>query len=340
MEVKGVVMAQKQGNLIFLLEGGEFYKVSHKYYPKAKVGDELNIIKRKPSRYKYIIPLVASFLLFFFLTSVFSNPIYGYVSIDINPSLELSINKRHKVIGVTPLNEQGEETFNSLDLIGKDIDLALSKIVLNFNEQGLFVQQEANLILTIVTTLEKNNDNFDLVIKESVKKALEENQVKNNSYVIPAKIDQRNQSSENGISTAKHVIQQISTNNGWEINKDVLINKGINETLKEKGINVEEVIKEAQEKNNSNNKSNNNSNKIKDEKHPPSPSNLNNNKNNTKDENHPSNRNNTKDENHPSIRNNTNDENHPSNKNNTKDGNHPSNESNNNVTPNNRTKNN
>lgn len=339
MEVKGVVMAQKQGNLIFLLEGGEFYKVSHKYYPKAKVGDELNIIKRKPSRYKYIIPLVASFLLFFFLTSVFSNPIYGYVSIDINPSLELSINKRHKVIGVTPLNEQGEETFNSLDLIGKDIDLALSKIVLNFNEQGLFVQQEANLILTIVTTLEKNNDNFDLVIKESVKKALEENQVKNNSYVIPAKIDQRNQSSENGISTAKHVIQQISTNNGWEINKDVLINKGINETLKEKGINVEEVIKEAQGKNNSNNKSNN-SNKIKDEKHPPSPSNLNNNKNNTKDENHPSNRNNTKDENHPSIRNNTNDENHPSNKNNTKDGNHPSNESNNNVTPNNRTKNN
>ncbi|QWB95739.1 hypothetical protein KHQ89_07350 [Mycoplasmatota bacterium] len=52
-----------------------------------------------------------------------------YVTVDINPSVELVINQREKVIYVNALNEDAEVLLMDLDLIGLDVDEAMDLII-------------------------------------------------------------------------------------------------------------------------------------------------------------------------------------------------------------------
>jgi len=52
-----------------------------------------------------------------------------YVTVDINPSVELIVSPREKVIYANPLNEDGELLLLNLTLVGLDLDVALELII-------------------------------------------------------------------------------------------------------------------------------------------------------------------------------------------------------------------
>lgn len=53
----------------------------------------------------------------------------SYVSIDVNPSIELALNRLDRVVSATAYNSEGEEILKDLSLKGKKYDVAIDMIV-------------------------------------------------------------------------------------------------------------------------------------------------------------------------------------------------------------------
>jgi hypothetical protein len=63
---------------------------------------------------------------------------YYYVSLDVNPSVMLEVNRFDKVISVQAMNEDAENVLKNLELKNKDIEEAVPEIVDEISEAGYF----------------------------------------------------------------------------------------------------------------------------------------------------------------------------------------------------------
>ena len=61
------------------------------------------------------------------------------ISIDINPSIELDVNRFDKIISVDSYNSDGEILSNSLDIMFKNYDSAIDEILKNETVLKLFI---------------------------------------------------------------------------------------------------------------------------------------------------------------------------------------------------------
>ena len=78
-----------------------------------------------------------------------NNAVTSVVSLDVNPSVELKVNKNEKVISATPQNEDGTIILEGLDLEGVPVDVALNAVIGSLLQHG-YVDELANSILITV----------------------------------------------------------------------------------------------------------------------------------------------------------------------------------------------
>lgn len=85
------------------------------------------------------------------------------INIDINPSIELGINRFDKVVSVNPLNDDGKKLAESLDIKFAGYDEALRKILDNKSVEALLSDNE---VMT-VTVIETNNAKSAEILSET-----------------------------------------------------------------------------------------------------------------------------------------------------------------------------
>ena len=51
------------------------------------------------------------------------------ISLDINPSIEIRVNQKERVLDVIPLNEDGRVVIGNMDLSGSDLDVAVNALI-------------------------------------------------------------------------------------------------------------------------------------------------------------------------------------------------------------------
>ena len=78
-----------------------------------------------------------------------ANAVASVVSLDVNPSIELNINKHEKVLSATPMNEEGADILDGMDLKGTQADVAMYAIIGSLLQHG-YVDELANSILITV----------------------------------------------------------------------------------------------------------------------------------------------------------------------------------------------
>lgn len=97
------------------------------------------------------------------------------IEFDVNPSIELEINKKEKVIEVTPLNEDGKKIIEDMDLKNTDVYVAVNAIIGSMLKNG-YLSVDSNSILVSVKNddVEKGNqlqekisNNIEEVLKAS-----------------------------------------------------------------------------------------------------------------------------------------------------------------------------
>lgn len=78
-----------------------------------------------------------------------NNAVASVVSIDVNPSVELKLNRNEEVISVTALNKDGETIIGTMDLNGTSVDVALNALIGSMIRNG-YIDDLANSVLVSV----------------------------------------------------------------------------------------------------------------------------------------------------------------------------------------------
>ena len=78
-----------------------------------------------------------------------NNAVASLVSLDVNPRIQLEVNKNEKVLSATPMNDDGAEILDGMDLKGTQADVAMYAIIGSLLQHG-YVDELANSILITV----------------------------------------------------------------------------------------------------------------------------------------------------------------------------------------------
>ena len=78
-----------------------------------------------------------------------SNDAFAVVGLDVNPSIELAIDKNEKVISAEAINEEGELILDGMNLKGSDVNIACNAIIGSMLTQG-YLNDSSNSVLVSV----------------------------------------------------------------------------------------------------------------------------------------------------------------------------------------------
>ncbi len=71
------------------------------------------------------------------------------VSLDVNPSIEIKVNQKERILDVTPLNEDGKKVIGNMDFKGSSIDVTVNALIGSMLKNG-YLNELANSILISV----------------------------------------------------------------------------------------------------------------------------------------------------------------------------------------------
>ena len=234
--------------------------------------EDRDIIKNSNFTIKNISKGVAAVLIFA-VTSLyvlgFWNENYKSVAllaVDINPSVEMEINKNYRVIKISALNEEASK-LPLEDLKNYPLIDALEEIVEMVETAGYIKKDESNRVLVTSVELKSNDEgdkNLDNLIMEGKKKIEEvSNERGQQIEVVTIKSDREtlNKAKEENISVGKmEIYKEIEDENK---------NQDKNEIMELKDKKSEESIKEVEKnekaKKNNNENNGNKNNPIKEE---------------------------------------------------------------------------
>lgn len=144
---KGIIFEIENENATVMKNNGDFVNVTA--LPCWKKGDVVTIKTRTGSLKAFAA--IAACLLLLISTSVFGVGVYfqeaALISLDVNPSIELSVNRFDRVIAVRSLNDEGYQILERVSVKNKLLDDAVSALF----EGGLgtFIPQSPLVTFTV-----------------------------------------------------------------------------------------------------------------------------------------------------------------------------------------------
>jgi hypothetical protein len=123
---------------------------------------------------KKLATLVCSVILLIVCTTgayaYYQTPV-SYISVDINPSVELGVNAFDKVVKITGYNEDGLVILQNQDIIGEDVNTAVNSLITSASENG-YIAEDGSTVVAI--TIESDDDEKATELEEEAEEAAKE----------------------------------------------------------------------------------------------------------------------------------------------------------------------
>lgn len=103
--------------------------------------------------------------------------IESVIGIDVNPSVELSINRRDKVLRAQALNEDAREVMEGMDLEGVDLNVAVNAVIGSMVTHGYLDDLDNAILVTVSNDSISKATQLRTSVVGDIEKTLEENQV-------------------------------------------------------------------------------------------------------------------------------------------------------------------
>lgn len=215
--MSGVIVSVKGRYAVLLTKNSDFIKVKNKNY---SVGDEVKIPQYKGQ----ILAAAASFIVVCGGISSYFVPA-KYMSVDINPSVMMTINIYNRVINTKPLNDDAEILLSKTDVSGMSVSESMDELIKKSEEIGYLNEHNKDVIVEVVDGIgkiklpDKNYGDVEVIIENA------------------DKADLKN-AKEMGVSIAKaRAIAEYTKQNGGSIEENV--HKLENQSVKEIRRNLE-----------------------------------------------------------------------------------------------------
>ncbi len=180
MYYNGLVVKKTSNYSIVLTDTNEYYRIKNK--ANIKVTSKIlfleeDIIKNSReigtmSTLKKFA-MVASLILCLTLTMIIvpklpSETIFALVSVDINPSIDITVSKNSTVIELIPLNEMAKEVINK-EMVGKELTEVINDIILMSQELNYLSDSNNNVLISCASLEENNIDALSNSITDYIK---------------------------------------------------------------------------------------------------------------------------------------------------------------------------
>ncbi|MED4903245.1 anti-sigma factor domain-containing protein [Parageobacillus thermoglucosidasius] len=151
---KGIVLEFDDEFVTLLTPDGEFIQV--KKESECEIGEEIEAgIVQKPNvrrrSLRYIMSFVAAAVLLIATLLRFpSDEVYAYMSIDINPSIEIGVNEQLKVIKLKAYNKEGKKIVSQLVHWQKKAFIDITKEIIELSMKKGYLQKGGQVLITTV----------------------------------------------------------------------------------------------------------------------------------------------------------------------------------------------
>ena len=114
-------------------------------------------MKKKNNLLKILLPVAACFIIaigvFGFFHYAANYRVDSVIDIDVNPGIELSTNKKDRVIEVSAINADAEDILDGMDLKDTELKVALNAIIGSMVQKGYVTDEMSSILVTV-----KNRD--------------------------------------------------------------------------------------------------------------------------------------------------------------------------------------
>jgi len=241
---KGIVLETQPNLITVLTPQGEFRSVPWAKPPYPEVGSEINFRETAEQKslfsFNRLMAIAACLLIVFFSVSLWSGiilpsrQVVAYVNIDINPSIELGLNEKGKVVQATGLNQDGQLLLENLKLEKLAADKAVELITQAAMDQNYLREGNENAVVITVSDPDKVPEKVKK-LDEKVKEQLAAKQLSGTTQVLEVNGQLHDKAKELGVSPGKYVILLEAVEEGLELSVEDLKGNSIVKAIKAAG---------------------------------------------------------------------------------------------------------
>ena len=179
-------------------------------------------------------------LVFMFSRVPYIGNVYGYIHVDVNPSIEFVVDKEFEVLQTKALNEDAGTIAKELEAKGKDAYSVIAEFMDKCEDYGYIIPEENNVILVSASLNGKNKGNsrnskddkvIDAFLLDINKKLNSKKDEDITSRVIKVTPEQRKAAAENKLSMGKYYLIEKARENGVELSVEDLDKDKISDLL-------------------------------------------------------------------------------------------------------------
>jgi hypothetical protein len=232
--MKGIVVEINKNEAVILTDGGLFTKEKNKNYT---VGQAIQIQESRKT-YPKLVAGAASMAAAFAVCTIGAYAWFtptDYVSMDVNPSIEYSLNTFDRILDVKGVNEDGEEILEGLDLKNMKIEEAVKETLDKLMADG-YLNSDPNGGVVITTSNDDTGDAEQLAaeLEQEVQAYLDDQDgIKaevDAEAVAPERVDE---AKELGVTPGKlNLVEKLQASTTGAVHIEEWLNKPVKEINK------------------------------------------------------------------------------------------------------------
>lgn len=158
------------------------FTVSQDVVPRGNMDAHAAVLRLQRRMRGYVLAAAACFCVLLMGGGAYSYHVQNrivesVIGIDVNPSIEISINKKQKVLSVQALNADGQEILADMDLTGTDLNVAVNAVVGSMVTHGYLDDLDNAILVTVSNDSVRKAKELRATVVYDIEQTLEENQV-------------------------------------------------------------------------------------------------------------------------------------------------------------------
>jgi|GEM_PF-1305639 hypothetical protein len=244
---RAIVMELSEKHLIVLTPSGEFRRVPRSGQADVDIGDEIVLTNRRrhiPRRaWAWTAASLVVLLLFplVLVPTSKAEPIVAYVTLDVNPSVELGINDEEEVRELRGLNDEGKNLASGIEYKGKNAaDVVASLVEKTSSTIDAKAAADHDIVIASVVVGDQldDPDQFEVQLESDIHEAVTKVVLpSDNVTVISVPKEVREEAERSGVSTGKMAVYLMAKSKNPKLKLDSLKDQSIQEwTASEGGV--------------------------------------------------------------------------------------------------------
>lgn len=249
---RGTIMALDNKTAVVLTPGGEFIKV--RKLPGYEIGAEITFqVRRNAAKLRRLLQggVGAAVLLAFFFGFWFMQPpsVVAYVSMDVNPSVEIGLDEEMNVRKLRAVNPDAEAIIAEVKFKGEDLETVMQALAARMVAAQLLTTEGSEIVIASVPVKSVAAD-WELKVTEKMRAVLSEAAKPQNDgqsiveievTTISVPLEIRKLANEQGVSSGKMAFWLAAESQGHAVPIDTLKEQSLKKIAEEWG-GVDEVL--------------------------------------------------------------------------------------------------